>query len=254
MLNIFTIALDAIPFIRHHLGEFQKLTIPWRWAIVEGVAEPAGCTSWCKPMEPRLSIDGTTEYLESISSQNVRVFQSKSWPGKLAMVNQALAAFDQEGVLMQIDADEIWKAWQLEAIYRQFQSFPHIGAMQFYCRYYVGPNLVTVGDDCYGNQANEWERAWRYTPGKQFQSHEPPQFPHGLVIVTKHDTQRSGLIFDHLAYVSEKQVRFKEKYYGYKGAVDAWKKLQKHAEFPAKLQDFLPWVDATVSVNRIEQG
>jgi len=46
MLTIFTIVLNGMPYIQRHLAEFQKLKIPWEWKIVEGVAEPLGCTRW----------------------------------------------------------------------------------------------------------------------------------------------------------------------------------------------------------------
>ena len=38
----------------------------------------------------------------------------------------------------------------------------------------------------------------------------------------------------------------------YAGAVEGWKRLQAHTQFPTKLKPFLPWVDdkATVDILR----
>ena len=89
MLTIFTIVLNGMPFIERHLAEFQKLKIPWRWRIVEGVSEPLGCTRWCKQVPEKWhkdfkSIDGTHEYLNSIQGGNVIVYsQGKPFNGKL---------------------------------------------------------------------------------------------------------------------------------------------------------------------------
>ncbi len=60
-----------------------------------------------------------------------------------------------------------------------------------------------------------------------------------------------GLIFDHYAYVYESQVRFKQRYYGYADAVDHWRKLQAHTDFPCKLKDFLPWVTDNAIVDTL---
>jgi hypothetical protein len=59
-------------------------------------------------------------------------------------------------------------------------------------------------------------------------------------------------VFDHYAYAIENQVRFKERYYGYRDAVKHWRKLQSHpGPWPVKLKEFLPWVDDRVMAVRI---
>ena len=45
-------------------------------------------------------------------------------------------------------------------------------------------------------------------------------------------------MFTHHAYVSEKQVAFKAKFYGYDNAVEGWRALQ-NATPPADLGDYL---------------
>jgi len=121
MLTIFTIVLNGMPYIKRHLAELQKLKIPWEWRIVEGVTEPLGCTRWCRQVPDKWhkdfkSIDGTHEYLKSIQGGNVVVYsQGKAFNGKLEMIKQALQGVDS-GVVMEVDADEMWSAEQIEKI------------------------------------------------------------------------------------------------------------------------------------------
>ena len=52
-------------------------------------------------------------------------------------------------------------------------------------------------------------------------------------------------MFQHFAYATHAQVRFKESYYGYTGAVDRWRALGeavRTAAGPLRLGDHLPWV------------
>lgn len=253
MLSIFTIVLDGRPFIERHLPVFDALKIPWRWVIVEGAAQNTGCTAWCKPQDPRLSLDGTSEYLDTLKSHpNITVIQSPSWPGKLAMINAALAHMDfAAGVLMEIDADEIWTASQLEDIVTLFREHPYAGEMQFDCRYFVGADIVTVGENCYGNNPREWRRAWRWRRGATFSCHEPPVFDHKGATLVNEVTRQFGLVFDHYAYATEAQVRYKQDFYGYPGAVEGWRRLQANTDWPVKLRDFLPWVDDRAKATRI---
>ena len=145
MLTIFTIVLNGMPYINRHLDEFKKLKIPWQWRIVEGVSEPLGCTRWCKQVPDKyhknfVSVDGTHEYLNSINEPNVSVYwQAKSFPGKLAMIKEALQGVEK-GVVMEVDADEMWIADQLDAIYGHLKGCEEGRAMQFHCNYYVGQN------------------------------------------------------------------------------------------------------------------
>ena len=68
-----------------------------------------------------------------------------------------------------------------------------------------------------------------------------------------HDaTEAAGLVFQHYAYATEEQVRFKQDYYGYKGAVDAWRRLQAVKTFPVYLRDYFPWVRDDTQVDRWE--
>src|SRR5689334_19364991 len=99
--EIITIALDAMPWVTLMWPELKKLPFDWRWSIVEGVAGNTADTSWCAPMVPRLSNDGTTGYLKSIAAVDprVRLFQKEQWLNKTVMVNEPLRTMHENALL-----------------------------------------------------------------------------------------------------------------------------------------------------------
>jgi glycosyltransferase involved in cell wall biosynthesis len=118
----------------------------------------------------------------------------------------------------------------------------------------VGPDKVVSTRHNYAqNPAFEWLRTWRYRPGDTWAAHEPPTLvrpqPDGAAAVdlariapfTQDETEALGCVFQHFAYVTEAQARFKESYYGYAGAVAQWRALQA-ARGPGFLADHLAWV------------
>ena len=66
-------------------------------------------------------------------------------------------------------------------------------------------------------------------------------------------------MFEHYAYATGAQVRFKERYYGYRGAVDAWRRLQQQQQqpqsptLPCRLREFLPWVSDDTMADRADK-
>lgn len=254
-----TIVLDGLPWITAHYPMMRSLPFEWEWHVVEGVAANEKCTSWCKQIPPRLSQDGTTQYLNSLKFDNrVKVYQKQLWHGKLEMVNTPLKAMSDPGLLWQVDSDEIWTAAQVGTMRRMFMQCRDRTEANFFCRYFVGPDIITVGRNCYGNNSDyEWKRVWRYKPGMTFKSHEPPRFGTDKPVPFTHaETCAAGLVFDHFAYSTEATVAFKQIYYGrekglYENAVANWKRLQQNKTWPVKLKRFLPWVDEKVEATRI---
>lgn len=241
-LHIFSIMLDAMPFCTWHLPIFNRLWCDWNWRIAHGAAMNVRDTSWCKPQEPRLSRDGTTEYLSGLRHPQVTVMHRQSWAGKVLMCNACLPVHTEDCVLLEVDCDEFWTPDQLERMVSVFENDPTVGAMQFYCRYFVGQNIVITSDNNYGNRHGEWMRAWRYTGGS-FLTHEPPLLSKiAGRVVSRRETREMGLVFDHYAYALPSQVAFKEKYYGYDHAGEHWQRLQQNRTWPVKLSKFLPWV------------
>jgi hypothetical protein len=253
-LDIITIVLDGFPQITWHLPQLNRLRdVDWTWHIVEGVARNVHCTSWCQPFPGRLSIDGTREYIDEIAANHprVRTYRRPIWDGKVEMVNTPLEYILHPTALLQMDVDECWTAEQL---YRMagLGSLAKLKAM-FYCRYFVGQNIVTTTKDAYGNKAGEWVRLWHYEPGDRFMTHEPPELVQGGKILPfshlRDATKYLGLVFDHYAYAFGAQVKFKEQYYGYKEAHSHWTRLQRNLTWPVRLKEFLPWVDARATAD-----
>jgi hypothetical protein len=242
-LHSVTLCLDGMPWLAKHLATLEASGLDWTWHIVHGAAANTGSTKWCKMQMPRFSIDGSAEYINSLLPHpRVRIYQRQWWPGgKDQMLNAALP--NESCVLMQIDADEIWTAEQLREIVKTFSENPTISAMKFWCRYFLGPRIIEISKDGYGNREPQGWRAWRFEPGMKWDSHEPPVLAgnKGSHIISREETGAMGLVFDHFAYATEAQVAYKERFYGYKDAVKQWRKLQANTVWPTPLKPFFPW-------------
>lgn len=254
----FTIVLNGMPFIRQQMEIIPKVFD--HWYIVEGVALPVKDTSWCHTPssefydENYLSVDGTREYLDSIQSDKITVIRNNNqpWNGKVDMCNSFMDKLPENTTLMQFDVDEIWNEATLKDMLKFWQSVDSDFTMCFRCNYFVGPNIKIVSQGTYGDMPYEWYRLWKLKkPGARWVAHEPPTLDRQFVVLDKNFTTAKGWKFDHHAYVYEHQVKFKETYYGYAGAVESWKKLQEHKEFPCLLSRHLPWVRDNAIVDRI---
>lgn len=254
----FTIVLNGMPFIRQQMEIIPKIFD--HWYIVEGVALPVKDTSWCRAPssefhdENYLSVDGTKEYLDSIQSDKITVIRNNSqpWNGKVDMCNSFMHLIPANTTLMQIDVDEFWSVATLGKLLKFGENASSDFTMCFRCNYFVGPDIKIVSQGTYGDMPYEWYRLWRLSsPGALWDAHEPPMLNRQFVTLDKNFTTLQGWVFDHHAYVYEHQVKFKETYYGYSGAVESWKKLQEHKEFPCLLRDHLPWVRDSAIVDRI---
>lgn len=268
-VHFLTIVLNGDPFIRYHLDVFKQLPFKWHWHVVEGVAAQRHDSAWMLKYGGKvteglhrdgLSHDGTTAYLDELLEaypDQITVYRKAEggfWDGKLEMVNAPLEEIQEECLLWQIDADELWTPEQLIQARSLFLSDPSKTAAYYWCRFFVGEQLVVSTRNCYSqNPAYEWLRTWRYLPGDQWASHSPPVLarPDGsgnwrdvaAIAPLRHaETERHGLVFQHFAYTTEQQLAFKETYYGYAGALARWSRLQQQDRFPVLLRDHFPWV------------
>lgn len=261
----FTLVLDGFPFLPRIYENLRQLDFEWDWWVMEGVAAPVGCTKWVAPTTPRLSEDGTNGYLRSLAAFDPRVHHvaRELWHGKVAMCNAPLLTLYEPALLIEIDSDEHWSAEQLTRLRAMFLKSPKKNCAYFRCRYFVGPDVVINSRNGYGNnEAYEWHRAWRIGPGSRWETHEPPKLRDFASNPFSHDeTEKLGLVFDHFAYATEAQVRFKERYYGstdneagklYAGAVEGWRRLQRNDKWPVELKTFLPWVGKGVTAERLK--
>jgi hypothetical protein len=230
----FTLVLNGMPFIRQQAEIIPKIFD--HWYIIEGYALPVKDTAWCKNIDITkftnngLSNDGTTEFLNTLPD-NVTIIRKEPgsfWNGKTEMCNSFMAD-----------------------VVLDYASKSDLHGMLFKCNYYVGDNLVLQGDNCYGNNKDEWMRLWKIGNPTHFVSHEPPRVSGLTSFLNKSFTASKGWVFDHYAYVNENQLKFKEDYYGYKGAVNNWKRLQNQTVFPVNLRDYFTWVNDHSKVIKI---
>ncbi|HWE72078.1 MAG TPA: glycosyltransferase family 9 protein [Stellaceae bacterium] len=267
-IHFFTIVLNGMPFIASQIDEMLKLPFEWHWHIVEGVASLSHDTAWSAAHGGRvdasfhrngLSNDGTSEYLDTLAREHperVTIYRKPAgafWDGKIEMVRAPLARIGEECLLWEIDVDEFWTADMFARLREMFRLDPNRTAAYFVCHFFF-KSLVVTSANTYGNHlAYEWLRVWRFRPGDQWLSHEPPRLGRqsgdgdgwddlgALNPFTHGETLRNDLIFRHYAYVLPAQLRFKEVYYGYRNALKEWEDLP--ATGPVRLRDHLSWID-----------
>jgi hypothetical protein len=276
-VHFFTIVLNGEPFIRYHFNAMKALPFRWHWHVIEGLANLTHDTAWSLRFGARVplaaarggqSTDGTSEYLDQIARENsdrVTVYRHPRgglWDGKREMVSAPLQRIQEPCLLWEIDADEFWTTGQMIRVRDLFQNNPDRHAAIFYCWYFVGPDLVIDRRRKYAEI--QWRRVWRYGPGMQWYSHEPPillrptgQAHKWLDVATQNpfaasETEEFGLTYQHFAYVTESQLLFKEHYYGYRGITEQWRRLQQCTALPARLKSYFdwPWVSAEAMVDR----
>lgn len=278
-IHFFTIVLNGEPFIQYHIDVFKQLPFEWHWHIVEGVADLKHDTSWSfklggkiteKLHKNGLSHDGTSEYLDRLAAEypdNITLYrqpEGKFWDGKREMVNAPLKNIDRSCLLWQVDVDELWTLEQICRARKLFINHPEKTAAFYWCWYFVGEDLVISSRNCYTqNPQQDWLRTWRYEPGYVWASHEPPILVEPLEnnqyrpiaednSLLHDQTEAEGLVFQHFAYVTPEQLKFKEDYYGYKDALSAWSNLQTHQQFPVLLRQYFSWVQDETQVSRAE--
>lgn len=276
-IHFFTIVLNGQPFIRYHIEIFKQLPFKWHWHIIEGVADLKHDTSWSVQLGGKItdeihkkgrSKDGTSEYLDELAAkypENVTIYrkpEGEFWDGKRDMVNAPLVNIQEECLLWQVDVDELWTLEQICNGRHLFIENPEKTAAFYWCWYFVGENLIISSRNCYAqNPQQDWLRTWRFKPGYVWAAHEPPilveNFPDSQPrnIATLNpfmhgETEKEGLIFQHFAYITPEQLKFKEQYYGYQNAVGQWQKLQSQTKFPVYLREYFAWVRDNTTVAR----
>jgi len=276
-VHFFTIVLNGQPFIKYHIDIFKQLPFKWHWHIVEGVADLKHDTAWSVGNGGRitseihnsgLSIDGTSEYIDELKKlypDSITVYRKPEgifWEGKREMTNAPLENIQEECLLWQVDVDELWTFEQLSTARELFIKNPDKTAAFYWCWYFVGENLLINSRNCYAqNPQQEWLRTWKFKPEYVWAAHEPPvlveKLPDGelkniaAVNPFMHgDTEEQGLVFQHFAYTTKEQLKFKEEYYGYKGAVSQWTNLQQQTKFPVLLRDYFAWVGDDTTVDK----
>ncbi|WP_392534984.1 FkbM family methyltransferase [Nostoc sp. C117] len=278
-IHFFTIVLNGQPFIQYHVEVFKHLPFKWHWHIIEGVADLKHDTGWSVKLGANISeemhkngrsYDGTTEYLDEVAQlfpNQVTIYRKPEgifWDGKREMVNAPLVNIKEECLLWQVDVDELWTLKQICTTREMFINNPDKTAAFYWCWCFVGEKLIISTRNCYTqNPQLEWLRTWRFKPGAFWAAHEPPilvetsldsQYQNVAAInpFLHQETEKLGLVFQHFAYATAKQLQFKEQYYGYTNATYEWQTLQETTKFPVLLREYLSWVRDETRVDTAE--
>ena len=230
----FTIIFNGLHHLTHNDYYNKILNNFDYWVVVEGASKSNGSTYWCKDISDKYqnngaSVDGTIEFLSEIKSDKLIFIKSNGfWDSKDVQVNRAI--FEVKKItnncfLWEIDIDE---QWELENIILSEKELFEKGGKtgKFFCEYYVGKSLIAKGDWGEGPYNRLWD--WK---GEFFATHEPPilQNGNGLSIDL---TPR----FKHYSYYFEKDVIFKNDWYGgHENILNNWTNLQKEENFPVHI-------------------
>lgn len=242
-LLVYTLLLDGMPFLPMQYDLLSRLKCDRYWYVLHGAAMNNDSTSWCAPQEPRLSNDGSTEFLvDNEPPCETTIIHRKQWKSKDEMVAAVTDEIKEPCILFQLDVDEFYQPETIDRIVALFGDRT-IGAIRLPCRFWVGENLVCEGSNRWSNWPNEWERFWRWEPGMTMLRHEPPTPENYLGrIMERGEAKQHALCFEHKAYVTDAQVRFKESYYNYQGLHQQWLSLQANDKWPISLSRFFSHV------------
>ena len=275
-VHFFTIVLNGQPFIRYHIDVFRELPFRWHWHVVEGVASLEHDTAWSlaggghidESLHHRgLSNDGTSHYLDRVAAtfpDSVTLYRKPAgafWSGKREMVAAPLTNLTGPCLLWEVDADELWRPEQIISVRGLFQSQPTRTAAFYWCDYFVGPDIVISTRYNYAqNPLVEWLRTWRFEPGMQWLTHEPPilasRSSNGqlrdvatIAPFTHAETEAVGAKFQHFSYGTEEQMRFKQIYYA-QGDLRNWRRMNSELRHSKLLREYFPWVTDMTMVDR----
>ncbi|GBG30898.1 D-inositol-3-phosphate glycosyltransferase [Hondaea fermentalgiana] len=204
LLCAFTLVLNGMPFLRHHVGALQIAALEhglrWEWHLVEGVAHGRAHQSrpYARAPLPRASydpergtsIDGTSEYLDWLQQaypDQIFVHRPSAeqpfWRDKLEMANRALSGMREPCVLLELDADELWLPDALSRAMRMMSTPRSPSCAYVDCHFFIAPGLVTQsrGPHVYSHDdEREWLRLWRLQAAPNsgryvWLSHAPPR-------------------------------------------------------------------------------
>ena len=236
MRAAFTIIFNGLHHLQHNnYAEFLLNRFDY-WAVVEGASGNTGSTGWCHSMPGEYhtngaSVDGTREYLDELQKKHPNLLLVKSdglWSNKDEQVNRAIDELEKvnhRGYLWEIDIDEQWTDENMAAAENMLtEKGARTG--EFYANHFVGKDIVARG---YWGEGKglPYRRLWDWK-GERFARHEPPELEGG-----NDPTELLPQYFNHYSYYFEKDVAFKDKWYGgHQGIHRKWLELQKETTFP----------------------
>jgi len=250
MRIVFSIIHNGIHHLFHNDQYLKILNSCDKWVVVEGASLPNGSTKWCKKFpdenhENGGSNDGTKDFLLQLSLKSNKLHYVEShgfWLSKDHQVNRAIEEvrkITDSCWLWEIDIDEQWETEQMDVAERELAAH-RTKAGCFRSKCFIGKNLRAIGD--WGEaRTYGYTRLWRWE-GENFLCHEPPVLE-GLMGV---EPTMLSPVFKHYNYYFEKDVLFKDRWYGgHEGIYERWKLINSLDKrfFPMHISNLIvgPW-------------
>jgi hypothetical protein len=220
------IVLNGEPFTRYLLRSL--LPFAHQVIVVEGAAQAARNVA----LPTGHSSDGTLEMLRAFKAEEdpddkVLVVTAEDeghpdgfWPGEKDEQSRAYAARATGDYLWQVDADEFYRAEDMERILAMLRDDPSITAMSFKQLTFWG-SLDYVVDGWYLRRgATYYHRLFKWDAGYQYATHRPPTVvdDRGVDLRKRHwitgqAMAAKGIYLYHYSLLFPKQVAEKCEYY-----------------------------------------
>lgn len=231
------------------------------WIVVEGASLSNNSTKWCKefPLEFHSngkSIDGTTCFFENLCLSSNKIIYIPSngfWHSKDHQVNRAIEEVKKitnKCFLWEIDIDEQWTSDQMDKAEEELVASKAKSAC-FRAECFIGKNLRAIGD--WGEAfTSGYTRLWNWE-GEYFLCHEPPVLEGEL----GKDPVMLSPVFKHYNYYFDKDVMFKDKWYGGHDQIyERWKLINSLDKrfFPMHISNLItgPWGNSNSSIIYVE--
>ena len=250
MRIVFSIIHNGLHHLHHNAQYERILNSCDRWVVVEGASLSNGSTKWCKEFPSDLhenggSNDGTRGFLEYLSGKNDKLVYVPSngfWQSKDHQVNRAIEEvrkITDRCWLWEVDIDEQWEPEQMDAAEQElFDSGAKAGCFRANC--FVGRNLRAIGH--WGEEfSSGYIRLWKWE-GESFICHEPPILEGQMGI----EPTMLSQVFRHYNYYFDKDVMFKDRWYGgHEQIFERWKLINSLDKkfFPLHISNMIvgPW-------------
>jgi len=261
MRIVFSIIHNGLHHLHHNTQYENILKSCDKWIVVEGASRSNGSTKWCNEFPDDLhlnggSIDGTREFLQFLSKETDKLIYIPSsgfWQSKDHQVNRAIEEVKKitnRCWLWEIDIDEQWELEQMDAAEKElFDSGSKAGCFRAQC--FIGRNLRAIGDwgEAY---TSGYIRLWKWE-GEKFICHEPPIIEGQMGIEPRMLSQ----VFRHYNYYFDKDVIFKDKWYGgHEKIYERWKLINSLDKrfFPMHISNLIsgPWGRSNSSIIYVE--
>jgi FkbM family methyltransferase len=253
----FSIIHNGLHHLKHNNQFSNILDSCDAWVVVEGASLSNGSTRWCKDFPEHLhqnggSNDGTREFLRDLAAENEKLIYVPSdgfWNSKDDQVNRAIdevRRLANNCFLWEIDIDEQWTSEQMDQAEKELMRHgSKAGCFRSKC--FVGENLRAVGE--WGEARScGYTRLWMWE-GESFICHEPPVLD-GLMGV---DPTMLSPVFRHYNYYFEKDVLFKDQWYGgHENIHERWRLLNLLDKrcFPVHISNLItgPWGNSNSAI------